>query len=126
MNRGEVTKVSGELMRETILNREIARSEGRRREIKVSDTNENGYGKRGSVFGRIWETPNKPEAGMREENSIVEGECDEVVITQFLSICGEGNDQITQFLSICGEGNDQIRVNSEETKKIKIKRSAVE
>ena len=58
-------------MRETVLNRELARSDGRRREIKASETNENGYGKRGSVFGRIWETPNKPEAGIVEEDSIV-------------------------------------------------------
>ena len=41
VNRGAMTKVSGELMRETVLNREKARSEGRRREIKVSDINEN-------------------------------------------------------------------------------------
>jgi hypothetical protein len=90
-------------MRETVLNREPARAEGRRREIKASETNENGYGKRGSVFGRIWETPNKPEAV-----SVVTGECDEAVITQ--------------FLPICGEGNDQIRTNSAETNKMRIKR----
>ena len=53
LNRGELTQVSGELMRETVLNRELARSGGRRREIKASETNDNGYGKRGSVFGRI-------------------------------------------------------------------------
>jgi hypothetical protein len=81
-------------MRGTVLNRALARAEGRRREIKASETNENGYGKRGSAFGRIWETPNKPEAGMMEEDSVITGECDEAIITQFLPICGEGNDQI--------------------------------
>jgi hypothetical protein len=96
------TRVSGELMRETVLNRASARAEGRRREIKASETNENGYGKRGSAFGRIWETPNKPEAGMMEEDSVITGECDEA----------SGPPIITQFLPICGEGNDQIRINS--------------
>jgi hypothetical protein len=52
MKRGELNKVCGELMRETVLNRALARAEGRRRKIKASETNENGYGKRGSVFGR--------------------------------------------------------------------------
>ena len=98
-------------MRETVLNRELARAEGRRREIKASETNENGYGKRGSVFGRIWETSNQAEAGMMEEDSVVTGECEEAIITQ--------------FLPVCGEGNDQVRIYSAETHKMRIEKRAL-
>jgi hypothetical protein len=45
---------------------------------------------------------------MMEEDSVVTGECAEAIITQ--------------FLPICGEGNDQIRINSAETNKMRIKR----
>ena len=49
--------------------------------------------KRGSVFGRIWETQNQSRADMMEQESVVTGESEEEIITQFLPICGEGNDR---------------------------------
>jgi hypothetical protein len=51
-----------------------------------------GAGNRGSVFGRIWETRKKSEVTMAEENSVIAGGENEEAVTQYLSICGEGND----------------------------------
>ena len=97
VKRGELTKVCGELMRKTILNRPLARLEGRRKETQVNETNEGGYGKRGSVFGRIWETQNQSSADMTDQESVVTGESEEEIITQFLPICGEGNDRKRKY-----------------------------
>jgi hypothetical protein len=46
---------------------------------------------KGSAFGRIWATPNKPEVTMTDEKSVISGGGTEETITQFLPICGEGN-----------------------------------
>jgi hypothetical protein len=50
LKRCELTKASSELMRVTVLNRAQARASGRRREIKVHEISENGYGSRGSAL----------------------------------------------------------------------------
>ena len=54
------------------------------------------------------QTPNKPEVGMADEESVV---------------AGTGTEEaIMQFLPICGEGNDQTRIGSAETTKMRKKK----
>ena len=91
-NREKITKMASEMMKVTILGRSEARQSGRRREIGVSEIHEKGHGNRGSAFGRIWETRTNSEVTTIAENSIIAGVEKEEAITQYLSICGEGND----------------------------------
>jgi hypothetical protein len=91
-DREELTKMASEMMKVTVLGRNEARQAGRRREIGVSEIHEKGHGNRGSAFGRIWESRTYPEVSTIAENSIIAGGEKEEEITQYLPICGEGND----------------------------------
>jgi hypothetical protein len=107
-NRNDLTKTASELMKVTILGTTEARKSGCRREIAVQEIHEKGHGNQGSVLGRIWETRKKSAVTMTEENSMVAGGEKEEDVTQYLSICGEGND--------CPSVTDEIKIRIETVK----------
>ena len=61
--REELTKLAGELMQITNLDR----TKVRRRRVEVNEISEKGHGNQGSAFGRAWLTPGRPEAKMKNK-----------------------------------------------------------
>ena len=92
-NRNDLTKTASELMKVTVLGFTEGRQSGRRRAVAVRIIHEKGHGNQGSAFGRIWETRKKSEVTMTKENSMIAGGDKEEDVTQYLHICGEGNDR---------------------------------